>query len=183
MTLVDVSSGWTALLAGFIVAGAGSGLTNPPLASAAIGTVGEDLAGVASGVNDTARQVGVAAGIAAMGAIFQSRVHTVLTSQLANAAPQTASRRAEIAQHATSGDPTQAVQWLPPALHGPVAHALRVAFVDGFNRILWISAAVSLAGAVLALVLVRQRDFEARAAEPTPRPAPRPRPGALGGEA
>jgi hypothetical protein len=50
-----------------------------------------------------------------------------------------------------------------------------VAFVDGFNRILSISAAVSLAGSVLALVLVRQRDFEARAAEPTPRvPGPGP---------
>jgi predicted MFS family arabinose efflux permease len=62
MTLVSPGSGWTALLAGFIVAGAGSGLTNPPLASAAIGMVPEAKAGVGSGVNNTARQVGIAQG-------------------------------------------------------------------------------------------------------------------------
>jgi EmrB/QacA subfamily drug resistance transporter len=161
MTLVDATSGWTALLAGFVVAGAGSGLTNPPLASAAIGTVGEAQAGVGSGVNNTARQVGVAAGIAALGAVFQSRVHSVLVDQLAHAAPQLGARRAQIAAHATAGDPTRALQSLPPQLRQPVAHALRVAFVDAFDRILWISAAVSLAGALLAVVLVRGRDFVA----------------------
>jgi predicted MFS family arabinose efflux permease len=59
MTLVQPSSGWTVLLAGFIVAGAGSGLSNPPLASAAIGTVPVERAGVGSRINNTARQVGV----------------------------------------------------------------------------------------------------------------------------
>jgi EmrB/QacA subfamily drug resistance transporter len=160
MTLVDATSGWTALLAGFIVAGAGSGLTNPPLASAAIGTVGEHSAGVGSGVNNTARQVGIAAGIAALGAVFQSRVQTVLADQLAHAAPQLGTRRHAIVEHATSGDPAQALQALPPAAREAAAHAIRVAFVDGFDRILWIAAAIGLIGAALSLVLVRQRDFE-----------------------
>ena len=162
MTLVEPSSGWTVLLAGFIVAGAGSGLTNPPLASAAIGTVDEEKAGVGSGVNNTARQVGVAAGIAALGAIFQSRVQSVLSDQLAHAAPQLGARRHAMVEQATSGDPTQALQSLPPALRDPVAHALRVAFVAGFDRILWIAATIGFAGAVLAFLLVRQRDFATR---------------------
>jgi EmrB/QacA subfamily drug resistance transporter len=160
MTLVQSSSGWTVLLSGFIVAGAGSGLTNPPLASAAIGTVAEEKAGVGSGVNNTARQVGVAAGIAALGAVFQSRVHSVLADQLAHAGPRLAARGHAIAQQAASGDPKQALQSLPPALREPAAHALRTAFVSGFDRILWIAAAIALAGTVLSLVLVRGRDFE-----------------------
>ena len=106
------------------MAGAGSGLTNPPLASAAIGTVGEERAGVGSGVNNTARQIGIAAGIAALGAIFQSRVQTAMSDGLSR-------------------------------------HA---AFVSGFDRILWVGAAISIAGAALALVLVRQGDAEVRAA-------------------
>jgi EmrB/QacA subfamily drug resistance transporter len=122
MTNVAPSSGWTVLLPGFILAGAGSGLTNPALASAAIGTVDEERAGVGSGVNNTARQVGLAVGIAVLGAIFESRVGAAL------------------AGHAD-------------------AAARRAAFVAGFDRILWVAAAVSLAGAILALVLVRQRDF------------------------
>jgi EmrB/QacA subfamily drug resistance transporter len=162
MTLVKADSGWTVLLAGFIVAGAGSGLTNPPLASAAIGTVPEEKAGVGSGVNNTARQFGIAAGIAALGAVFQSRVQSVLADQLLQAAPQLGARRHAIVEHATSGDPGRAIQSVPPGLREPVAHAFHVAFVSGFDRILWVAAAIALAGAVLSLVLVRKRDFETR---------------------
>jgi EmrB/QacA subfamily drug resistance transporter len=159
MTNVGPSSEWTALLAGFILAGAGSGLVNPALASAAIGTVDEERAGVGSGVNNTARQVGLAAGIAALGAVFQSRVHSVLVSHLAEAAPQLGARRNAIAEQASAGDPTHALQSVPAPMRAQVADALHVAFVSGFDRILWIAAAVSLAGAILAFVLVRRRDF------------------------
>src|SRR5215203_3405900 len=62
---------WTALLAGFLVAGGGIGLTNPALATAAVGVVEPRRAGMASGINSTFRQVGIATGIAALGAIFQ----------------------------------------------------------------------------------------------------------------
>ena len=64
-------SDWTALLAGFIVAGAGIGLVNPTLASTAIGVVPPERSGMASGINNTFRQVGIATGIAGLGAIFQ----------------------------------------------------------------------------------------------------------------
>jgi hypothetical protein len=168
MTNVAPSSDWTVLLAGFIVAGAGSGLTNPALASAAIGTVEEERAGVGSGVNNTARQVGIAAGIAALGAVFQSHVQSVLMSQLAHAAPELGARRSAIAEQATAGDPSHAMQSVPGPLREQVAEAFRTAFVAGFDRILWIAAAVSLAGAILAVVLVRQRDFRAAPAAAVP---------------
>ena len=53
------SSGWTHLIPGFILAGIGTGLVNPPLASTAIGVVTPDRAGMASGINSTFRQVGL----------------------------------------------------------------------------------------------------------------------------
>ena len=68
---VDPGDDWTALLAGFLVAGGGIGLTNPALATAAIGVVEPRRSGMASGINSTFRQVGIATGIAAWGAIFQ----------------------------------------------------------------------------------------------------------------
>ncbi len=61
---------WTALLAGMIVCGIGIGATNPALATAAIGVVPAQRAGMASGINSTFRQVGIATGIAAYGALF-----------------------------------------------------------------------------------------------------------------
>ena len=73
---------WTALLAGFMLAGGGIGLVNPALATAAVGVVEPQRAGMASGINSTFRQVGIATGIAGLGAIFQ---HLVAESFMAGA--------------------------------------------------------------------------------------------------
>jgi len=69
---LTVSSTWTKLLAGFIVAGVGIGLVNAPLASTSVSVVEPRRAGMASGISNTFRQIGIATGIAALGAIFQS---------------------------------------------------------------------------------------------------------------
>ena len=74
MSGISVDSGWTTLLAGFLVGGVGIGLVNAPLASTAVSTVRQERAGMASGLNNTFRQLGIATGIAALGAIFQSKV-------------------------------------------------------------------------------------------------------------
>ncbi len=74
MSGITVSSDWTTLLPGFIVGGIGVGLVNAPLATTAISTVRQERAGMASGLNNTFRQLGIATGIAALGAIFQSKV-------------------------------------------------------------------------------------------------------------
>jgi EmrB/QacA subfamily drug resistance transporter len=72
------SSGWTTLLAGFLVGGVGVGLVNAPLASVAVSVVPPRQAGMAAGVNNTFRQVGIATGIAGLGAILQ-RQHDYVT--------------------------------------------------------------------------------------------------------
>jgi len=74
-------SDWTALLAGMIVAGVGAGLVNVPLATTAVAVVEPARAGMASGVNSTFRQVGIATGIAALGAIFSHSLGTAATPQ------------------------------------------------------------------------------------------------------
>jgi EmrB/QacA subfamily drug resistance transporter len=75
------SDDWTALLAGMVVAGVGAGLVNVPLASTAVAVVEPARAGMASGVNSTFRQVGIATGIAALGAIFSHSIGAAATPQ------------------------------------------------------------------------------------------------------
>src|SRR5215213_9941882 len=65
-----LDSSWTTLLAGLIVAGVGAGFVNVPLASTAVAVVEPARAGMASGVSSTFRQVGIATGVAALGAIL-----------------------------------------------------------------------------------------------------------------
>jgi len=70
---LDPSSEWTHLIPGFVVAGLGAGLVNPPLASTAIGVVRPQVAGMASGINSTFRQIGIATSVAALGSIPATR--------------------------------------------------------------------------------------------------------------
>jgi EmrB/QacA subfamily drug resistance transporter len=70
---LSASSGWKALLPGFVVAGVAVGLLNPVIADVAVSVVPKERSGMAAGINDTFRQVGVAVGVAAWGAIFLGR--------------------------------------------------------------------------------------------------------------
>jgi MFS family permease len=74
MSHVTVDSSWTVLLPGFLLGGIGIGMVNAPLATTAVSTVRVERAGMASGINNTFRQIGIATGIAALGAIFANQV-------------------------------------------------------------------------------------------------------------
>jgi EmrB/QacA subfamily drug resistance transporter len=71
---ITLASDWTHLLPGMIVAGIGAGLVNVPLASTAVGVVEPSRAGMASGINSTFRQIGIATGVAVLGAIFAAHL-------------------------------------------------------------------------------------------------------------
>jgi EmrB/QacA subfamily drug resistance transporter len=154
---LSAGSEWTALLAGFICAGAGIGMINPPLASTAVGVVPPQRSGMASGINNTFRQVGIATGIAALGALFQHRVESKALELLAGT-PASGDAH-HLADLMGAGQVRQAVASVPPQARGAVANAAHQSFITGLNEILIVGAVLAFAGAVLALVLVRTRDF------------------------
>jgi EmrB/QacA subfamily drug resistance transporter len=158
MSGIEPDDDWTTLLPGFIVAGIGIGCTNPPLATAAIGVVEPRRSGAASGINSTFRQVGIATGIAGLGALFQARVTDRLGAAVAGA-PLPPGARERLGEAVASGG-------VPDRFAEPA----RRAFIDGLNEILIVAALVAFAGGVLAFALVRSRDFVARqmAAAPSP---------------
>jgi EmrB/QacA subfamily drug resistance transporter len=150
---VSPGSGWTTLLAGFLVAGIGIGITNPGIGQAAIAVVPVEKSGMGSGINTTFRQVGIATGVAGLGAVFQSRVDSKLTELL----PHAPAGLGEIV--VSSGSRGVAALQLPPAIHAKAVHAADVAFVSGFNEIILIAAILSFVGAALGFALVRSEDF------------------------
>jgi EmrB/QacA subfamily drug resistance transporter len=154
---ISPSSGWTHFLAGMIVAGVGSSFVNVPVASIAVGVVHPSRAGMGSGVNSTFRQVGLAAGIAAIGSIFASQVRDGVVSGLGGS--PLADHSHALAQAIGAGHAAQAIASTPPGLRGQLAAVSTSSFVGGLNDILLISAFIAFAGAALALVLIRQRDF------------------------
>lgn len=70
MLPAGVDSSWVVLLPGLLVSMAGVGMFNPSVIAVALGSVSEDKSGLAAGVNDTARQAGIAVGVAALGAMI-----------------------------------------------------------------------------------------------------------------
>jgi len=71
---IGVSTPWTQLLPGLLLVGAGLGLSNPAVTYAALGVVPTTRSGMASGVNNTFRQLGLAIGIAALGVLLPAQV-------------------------------------------------------------------------------------------------------------
>ena len=94
MAGLSASSGYSHLLAGFIVGGLGIGIVTPALASTAVAVVPPDRAGMASGINSTFRQVGIGVGVAGLGAIFQHEVAARTTAGLARRGVQRGRRSA-----------------------------------------------------------------------------------------
>jgi hypothetical protein len=165
---LTVSSHWTALLPGFIVAGAGVGLVNPALASTAIGVVPPQRSGMASGINNTFRQVGIATGIAVLGSIFERVLTDKLTPSLAHT--PAAGHAAEISRAVAAGGAGKVLGGVPPGQRMQAATAIHGAFASAMNDILLVAGIVALTGAVLGLVLVRSSDFVTYGA-PEPEPA------------
>jgi EmrB/QacA subfamily drug resistance transporter len=158
------TSSWTHLVPGFIISGLGSGMVNPPLASTAIGVVPPHQAGMASGANATFRQVGIATGIAALGSVFISVMHSHLTSALP---PSLASSASTLSAAVRQGSVGHALASLPAADRAATALALRSSFASGLNVLLYISASLALVGGVCAVLLIRSKDFVKRETGPT----------------
>ena len=76
---LTVGSEWTELLPGFIVGGLAIGIISPALAAAMVGVLSVDHSGLASGINNTFRQLGIGIGIAVLGAIYQHAITSAAT--------------------------------------------------------------------------------------------------------
>ena len=88
-TLLNPDTPYIQLVAPFLVSGIGNGIVFAPLATATLqGMAAEDQA-TASGTNATARQIGVALGVATLTAIFTSLGGTLTPSGFSDAATPT----------------------------------------------------------------------------------------------
>ncbi|NUR05820.1 MAG: MFS transporter [Nocardioidaceae bacterium] len=169
---IQDDSSWTHLIPGMVVSGVGIGLINPPLASTAVGVVPVARAGMASGVNSTLRQVGIATGIAALGSLFSRQVADAVRPELAQQVPPGAldglsaalsggqvQAAAEGAQKAAAANAGQGVgQQAFDLVHRVGTSAV----VDSLNHLIAIAAVTAFVAGVLSLALIRQKDFVVR---------------------
>jgi EmrB/QacA subfamily drug resistance transporter len=163
MGTTSATSGWTQLLPGFIVTGAGIGMVNPVLASASVSVVPFQRSGMASGANATFRQIGIATGIAGLGTIFASQIQSKTIAAL----HATATGRLVVQKGGShlglalqAGGVRDALGSIPfPAARTALIDAYRTGFSSTLNELMIIGAVIAFLGAVSSLTLVRQKDF------------------------
>jgi DHA2 family multidrug resistance protein-like MFS transporter len=142
-TTADGGYGFAAAWMG--VLGAGLGFALPSAMDAAIGALSPERSGVGSALLMAMRQVGGTIGVAVLGSVLAATYRGGLD---ADGIP--AAARDSVAA---------GVRVAPPDLQA----AVRAAFVDGVDAMLWVCAAVALVGLVLALRFLPRR---APAADP-----------------
>jgi EmrB/QacA subfamily drug resistance transporter len=155
---ITVSTTWTHLILGLVVAGCGVGLVNPPLASTAIGVVPPQRAGMASGINSTFRQVGIATGIALLGTLFSSKVTSEVATRV-SAVKALRGRGSQIADAVQSGKVGQLMGQVPAGARKQLHEITTGSFAAGLNRIMLVAAVIAFASGVVALATIRQQDF------------------------
>lgn len=158
--LAGADSPWTALIPSLIVTGAGMGMFNPTRAALAIGIAEPARAGVASGINETFQQVGMALGIAAIGAFFE---HQVTTQFVASGAGAHLGSGAHSAASAISAGALDATANSTGALHDSVLAAAHDSFAAGFHDAMMLCAVLALFAAVVAIGFLRTKDLHASA--------------------
>jgi predicted MFS family arabinose efflux permease len=163
MSRLSGTSAWTHLVPGLIVSGLGAGLVNPPLASTAIGVVPPERAGMASGINSTFRQIGIAMSVAILGTIFASSLRDSLDHSLSSI-PGLSGQAPHIATAVRQGQASSAISAVPPGVRGQLVSAIHSSFAGGINDLLTVTAVIALVGGVLAMALIRSQDFVGRGA-------------------
>jgi EmrB/QacA subfamily drug resistance transporter len=106
----STTSTWYDFLPALIVAGIGMGCVFAPMVTVAMRNIDPRMAGAASGVLNTVRQVGLVIGTAAVGALLQNRLVSSMNSQAA-----------------------ARVKALPPQLRGPFVAGIKHAASSGIQ--------------------------------------------------
>jgi EmrB/QacA subfamily drug resistance transporter len=161
---VHMADDYSAVLGGFIVAGASIGLLNPVIADVALSVVPKEQSGMASGINDTFRQVGIAVGVAVWGALFLGSG----ASKIDSLTGVGSERSHDLVEAVSSGNLADALKSVPAGSRQQVSDAAREGFLAGFNEIALLGGIVAFAAAIAAFWLVRERDIER---EPLEEPA------------
>ncbi|CAE6727384.1 Putative multidrug resistance protein MdtD [Paraburkholderia nemoris] len=137
------------MLPGCILAGAGLGLTNTPVTNTTTGAVPAERAGMASGIDMSARMITLAINIALMGAILVGGILVNLRARLP--ATLDTAPLGRLAEKIAAGD-VEAVRRGIPALAtlDPSGSAVHAALIDGFGWVMlyggagvWVLAALS----------------------------------------
>ena len=162
---IDASSEWTDLAPGFVLAGIGLGVSSAVLSGAALASVEPDRAGMATGLVNTMRQVGTAAGVAALGALFSARTGDRISSDVSGYG-MSASMLDKLKDGLASGAGRLVSSAAPEQMRSRLSAAAADSTAYGISQILWVAAMVAAVATVVVLALLLLSGKRTRSAPP-----------------
>jgi EmrB/QacA subfamily drug resistance transporter len=145
---VDVQLTYWHFAVGLVVFAAGMALAGTPSTTVITESLPESKQGVASAVNDTARELGSALGIAILGSVLNAQYR----DGMAGAVQGMPAGVADAAQSSIAATQTADVQSLGSA-GDALANAAQFAFVDGINAAMLVAAGIVAVSAVVVAFL------------------------------
>jgi len=162
---VDVDLGYGYFALGLVLFAAGMALAGTPSTTAITESLPESKQGVASAVNDTARELGSALGIAILGSILTQQYRDGMAAAVRGLPPGVA----EGAQNSIAfTESTQMAQVGTPTQH--IVSTAQQAFLDGISGSLLLAALIVSVTAVVIALLAPSRNRDGASIE-TPRDA------------
>jgi EmrB/QacA subfamily drug resistance transporter len=152
---------WPALTAGLILVGIGVGMATPVLSSTAMSSVALSRGGMAAGAVNTARQLGLAIGIAVLGTVFTSRISSRLSGHSVTGVDG-------VAHAVAGGQAGRIIGTAPAGQRQALDQLISAATVSGLSLVMLIAGIAGIAAGVVISVLMRPAST---AVEPAAAPA------------
>jgi EmrB/QacA subfamily drug resistance transporter len=152
LATLDVNSSYLHILGGLIPLAAGVGLATTPATASIVASLPPAKQGVASAVNDTAREVGGAIGIAVLGSLLNNGYRDGVVEHTAQLPPEAAERARDSLAFVVNA----AGRFGAPGQE--LLAAARASFVDGLSTTMTVAAVVMAVGAVLVFGRGRRSD-------------------------
>jgi EmrB/QacA subfamily drug resistance transporter len=144
---------WHTYFPAAIVLGLGMAVTVAPLTTTVMNAHGEELAGMASGVNNAVSRVGAVLAIAVLGLVMGAGFGRTLDDSLAIGAIPAPVRQTVLAQRDRMGA-IEAPPHAPPEARAAIKQAVASALVSGFRHVMLVCVGMAVIGALFAWTMI-----------------------------
>jgi EmrB/QacA subfamily drug resistance transporter len=144
---------WTSFFPAVIVVGLGMSITIAPLTTTVMGSVSEEQAGIASGINNAVSRTAGLLAIAVFGVVISLGFSNRLEVRLKGLTLDEQVKRSVYEQRVKLAG-LQIPEGSDAATQAQIKQAVADSFVFGFRLIMWISAALALASALSSWLMI-----------------------------
>ena len=151
---------WTTFFPAVVVLGLGMAISVAPLTTTVMNSIGQERAGIASGVNNAVSRIAGLLAIALFGIVMLQSFNRALDTRLAslNLSPAAQKLLENERSKLAGADVSQSPLETRASLQDAIAHS----FLHAFRRVMLIGAALAAASAVTAWILIEARPAATR---------------------